>query len=526
MNIPANVNLSQSNSKFWDRCAIFLFFIFFSIYTTILSLKFYNFAYHDWDLATYTQAMYSFMSGNQYVSLAGVNFFGNHSCFIMFFLLPIFYVIPSALTLEFLKIISFCLAALFFYKIVKEHLGGLGGFLFMLAYLIFPANIFAVAFDFTPESFTPLCLFGMLYSFEKNDLAKFLICGILLMLIKENLTLVFATFGLYALIFPTQKNKIIWGWMPFLGGIALFLLLTFWFIPHSLGSKVYPFVNRYQHLGHTLPEIAGTLIHRPMLLWHSIFSLQNIFYIKQLFGGLLIPAFFSPNYLFLFSPLLLQHLLSESIPEHTIFYHYGFSLTPFIFFAAYKTFHSWAKFFRSLKFLCLVIVFSIAYMFHFLEFTNAFKEEFTVDTDNKLSAYYWNMVSRIPKNAGVIATFNFLPALANHQRLFSFHKNFADDYQDPNHIVYNVFNQTGVFVTPPDVQYALIDFKDAWVYNSLKLQPQKFFERIAQSFKPEEWKIALMAGDAVLLTRDGRPDSNSQNLFLAQFKKISKSGIK
>lgn len=314
--------------------------------------------------------------------------------------------------------------------------------------------------------------------------------------------LIFVMFGLYGLLSRDKKNKLLWGWAPLLSGIVLFLLMTFWVIPHFLGTSVYPFVGRYQYLGRNLPEIINTVIHQPYLLWHIITLHENIQYIKQLFGAFLIPALCSPIYLLLVSPLLLQHLLSSAHPEHTIFFHYGFSLVPFIFFAAYQSFRFWAKFLNRVNALTVILLVGGFSIVHIFSFGADLQKEISADLDNKLSGYYWEMVSQVPKDAGVIATLKFQPALSNHPRLFSFHKTFADDFQSPVYTVHNMLNQPEVFETPTDVKYALVDFQDKWIRYYEEAKPKEFFERLDGAFNPKEWDPQLSVEDTILFTRN------------------------
>jgi len=172
-------------------CAVSFF-----IWYILLFYKYYHFGYSDWDLAFFTQACWQLLHGSQFTSIAGINYFGDHSYFITLLTLPFFALVPHPLTLVLLKLIAYLTAAYLFYKIAYEALGGASALALMVLYIIFPANIFSLLYEFNPESFAPPILFWMLIAFQKRQWRSFLIASLLLMLIKENMALLVCAFGL------------------------------------------------------------------------------------------------------------------------------------------------------------------------------------------------------------------------------------------------------------------------------------------------------------------------------------------
>jgi uncharacterized membrane protein len=145
----------------------------------LLESKYLHLGYYDWDLAFFTQACWQLLHGSQYVSLVGINYFGDHSYFLSLATLPFFAIAPSPMTLVFLKVIAFVVSAFLFYKIAYPQLGQAKALVLMLLYLLFPANIFSILYEFNPESFAPPILFWMFMSFEAKNWKSFFLADCL-----------------------------------------------------------------------------------------------------------------------------------------------------------------------------------------------------------------------------------------------------------------------------------------------------------------------------------------------------------
>ena len=459
--------------------------------------KYVHFGTQDWDLAFFTQALWNLKQGSLDVSLVGVNFLGDHAYLISFLILPVFALLPHPLTLEIVKILAFVSSGFLFYKMSKRDLGWLSAFIFMVLYLTFPPNVFGILYDFNPETLSPVFLLGMYYSFKTKRFLPFMVWAVLTMLVKENMSLVVIAFGLYA-FFPKTENKIRWGVFPLILGSLWFVLTVFFMIPYFRGTEVHPFVVRYQHLGQTVPEIFHSVIFNPQQTFSMIFDARNIKFIGELFGPFLIPALLSGQILFFMSPILLQHLLSASAPEHSIMFHYAVTMAPFIFLATVETLGKVSKYPTVFK--TALFTLSLLSIFNFFSHAQDFKRDITVHHDY-LTAYRWSLVKAIPQGAGVVATFSFLPELSRRKELFSFHKIFSVFFQQKEKIHKTPLYSSQSFLLPRKVSYALIDFKDRWILHDLKNNPEIFYTRV-QDFFREPWRVEKAAGDTVLFKKD------------------------
>ena len=113
----------------------------------------------------------------------------------------------------------------------------------------------------------------------------------------------------------------------------------------------------------------------------------------------------------------------------------------------------------------------------------------------------WGFVEAVPPQERVVATFDYLAPLSLRKHLYSFHKIYEESYQNLEGIRSNELNTGNSFVLPDQVHYALIDFKDPWLKQSLKFYLQKTSQRVQEFLKKVNWKVIKSDGSIVLLKR-------------------------
>ena len=118
------------------------------IWMSVLLHKYSNLCYFDWDLALYAHSMWNLMHGNLHNSLLGMHFWGNHSHFIAIFILPIYTLFTTPLTLVFLQVLSYLGGAYIYYLIIRDLLGKRVSLIFMCLYIIYPVNLYAMLYEF------------------------------------------------------------------------------------------------------------------------------------------------------------------------------------------------------------------------------------------------------------------------------------------------------------------------------------------------------------------------------------------
>lgn len=468
----------------------------------LLFQKYYLFGYVDWDLAFFSQASWNLMHGGQFVSLVGINYFGDHSYFIHFFILPFYYLFPTPLTLLVLKLAAFLVAAYFLYHAAEERLGGVPALLVMLLYLFFPGNFFGLLYEFNPEAFAPPFIVLMFMALHKKQFRRMMFWAVFLMLIKENMFFVAAAFGARA-AFIAEARERKWCVLFTCACLALFVYSAVVLIPHFRGLGHHAFSVRYAWLGNNIQEMLLTPLLQPQELWKRVFY-EN--YLVHLFNYLLIPAILSPLALFMMAPLLLQHLLSGSRPEHSIFYHYVPAMAPFIFFAFIETLYKMKQSPRLNQGLYPLLLLLAAVSVPVLV---AYRQEAMVRDwnvmDRQRAATACQLVDLIPPEAGVITTFRFLAPLSSRSELYSFHMLYGDEFNDLDKMGKIELNTRQAFRLSDQVTYALIDLEDPWYLSTLELARESEMKRINDFFNDPRWKV-IKSADRMLLLERGVPD--------------------
>jgi len=481
-----------------NRIAIIICLVFFVIWFCLLEYKYFNLGYYDWDLAFFSQACWQLLHASQFTSITGINYFGDHSYFITLLTLPFFALFPHPLTLILLKLSAFIIAAYLFYRIAYESLGQSAALALMVLYILFPANIFSMLYEFNPECFAPPALFWMFMAFQKKQWRSFFIASILLMLIKENMPLLVCAFGLWGLFHKGCPPKIAWG--SFFLGAAVFYVLVIDVVPYFRHLSHHAFVVRYAYLGHSVGSIIFNLFTQPQRVGKVVFLGFHDGYIQSLFGPLLVPALFSWQILLLMSPVLLQHLLSNGMSEHSIYYHYGATMAPFIFLATMRTLCFCSQRANRKVSNSLLLLLIAASAINLYGYKDAFVLRLNYHHD-RLSAARWALVDAVPPQQGVITTFDFLAPLSLREHVYTFHKVYDDSYQNPEAIKSSELNTGGPFVLPDQVRYALIDFKDAWIIVDLQKDRRVTSERIQAFLRKSNWTEMMSYGSIVLLKR-------------------------
>lgn len=468
-------------------------------WSNVLFYKYDHFGYYDWDLAFFAQACRNLLHGSQYVSLVGINYFGDHSYFITFLYLPFYALIQHPMTLVALKVLAYAASAFILFRMVYFRHGLSIALALLIGYLCFPANAFTLIYDFNPESLVMPFLLLMFDTFERKRWGWFWLNTVLVLMVKENFTLVAAAFAIYGLITGRRDPaKQVHASILLVLSAALFFFFTQWLIPHFRQLSTHAFVVRYAHLGNSVGEIITNFFTRPEIVWNMLMHPSNAVFINDLFGPWLVPSLIGLPILCVSLPILLQHLLSASAQEHTIYYHYGMTFAPFIFLAVSYGI-GWLKQRMRLSILSIMawLLVFIACM-GMTRHSDQFWSRLDYHPDH-LSAERWDLVRSIPKDAGVIASFDFLAALSNRADLYSFHKVYDDFYQAPAKIAQSELNVKSRFVVPPQVRYALIDYRDGWMASTMRHSSEVTEQRINEFLK--DWKPLKSYGSMVLYTK-------------------------
>jgi uncharacterized membrane protein len=197
-------------------------------------------------------------------------------------------------------------------------------------YLLYPAQQQALTFDFHAVTFTASFLLFMLYFMYTGRMVAVFIFAFLSLACKEEIGLVVAMFGVWALVFQ-------WRWRS---GFALFLIGVTWFglayaviMPHFSPTGHPLLVSRYPQLEKPTAFIANSLLHPHGFLNQYVREPGHLAYLNVLFSPALYLPLLAPWILFMAFPSLAINLLSSNPQMYSGIFQYNAEIVPVLIFA-------------------------------------------------------------------------------------------------------------------------------------------------------------------------------------------------
>jgi len=184
---------------------IILYGIVFSHYTL---LKHYDFNSYAWDLGIFNQALYTtlfygkplYYTAEQFLNPTG-SYLAIHFSPILFILLPLYAIQPSAETLLIIKSFLLALGALPLYSLAKEKLKSKkASFMLAISYLLHPAIQGSNWFDFQQQVFIPILVFSLVLFMNKRKWKSYFLILLLSLMISEHTTLMLLALTIYYLL--------------------------------------------------------------------------------------------------------------------------------------------------------------------------------------------------------------------------------------------------------------------------------------------------------------------------------------
>jgi uncharacterized membrane protein len=195
---------------------------------------------------------------------------------------------------------------------------------FPLAYLLHPSLQNLVLDDFHAVALSAAFLLWALYFLYRSRPVPFAVFALLSMATKEEVGLVVACLGLWALL----RRKWITGIPCVLGGIGWFVICVSVIIPHFNPAGHSPYLARYSYLGHGLGGIAWGVVKSPGLVMHTMLSEPRLQYLLDLIHPLgFVPVLVLPV-MALALPALLINMLSADPTMYSGFYQYSAEIVP------------------------------------------------------------------------------------------------------------------------------------------------------------------------------------------------------
>lgn len=308
-----------------------------TLYGAVEFLKFYAFQAGTYDLVIFDQAIRSYSHFHWPVSVAagvhrgfgtGFAILGDHFSPILALLAPLYWIHSGPETLLVAQALLFAAAIGPLWVFVRRELNSTwAAYCVAVGYAISWPVAQAVAFDFHEVAFAPL-LTAILFerwSAHRRDLAPWwhvVIPGAGLLLVKEDMGLLVAGFGLAVLVFSIRHRR---SWRlgaGFVAGGLVGIVLTTGLVLPAFGSKP-EFYWRYGQFGPNLPSAAVGMLTHPLTTADTFVSPAVKLHTMVCLAGLAVFAVLVSPWLLVVVPLLADRMLADAPSWWSMDYHYN-----------------------------------------------------------------------------------------------------------------------------------------------------------------------------------------------------------
>ena len=275
---------------------------------------------HAFDLGIFAQGTWLLTQFKEpFVTIRGLHLFADHSSYILFLVVPVYAVFPSATTLTVLTVFAMAVSAPIAFVIARR--AGAGPFLSALTAMLVlgaPAVQWQVHDSFHPEMFVvPLGLAAVaLLQRDRNGWAVAAIAVALTA--KEDVALLVVPLGL-AVVWIMGKRRV--GFVLVGMGLVAFALNFLVLLPawSPTGELLYSY--RYGHLGESPLQILWGLATSPDVWWDTITSGKRLGYVASLVLAMPM-AIFGWRWLLAGVPALAANVLSLHGYQYGVQWHY------------------------------------------------------------------------------------------------------------------------------------------------------------------------------------------------------------
>ncbi len=316
------------------RLAVFSVYALIALYAIFFS--FLSIRRHDalqsfgYDLGIFDQVIWNTAHGRWFANTVmedSPNFLGHHYAPLLIALTPLYWLWEDARMLLIAQSVVLALGALPVYWLARERIGARYGVAFAAAYLLFPSLQAGNLFDFHEVALAvPLLAFATYFLLKRRDLG-FAICALLAMQAKEDIPLLVAMMGLYALVVQ-RRWKFGLAWIA--ASAAIFATAVYVIIPRAIEGSAHPFLSYYKEFGTTPLEIIWNVVTQPAHTLAFLGPGWSLAYLLELLSPFGLLPLVAPLELLLLLPTLAINWLSNFTAMHRLALQYPLALTPFV----------------------------------------------------------------------------------------------------------------------------------------------------------------------------------------------------
>ncbi|GEM_PF-2226769 len=439
------------------------------VFGTLQFLKLQAFGYNGLDLAIYTNTVYHLAHGQGFASsIHDPSYLGDHLELGLVPLALLYRLAPTALTLLWAQTIIITGTAWLVWLFLRQLLGWRAGLIGAVLWLIHPIVYNVALYEFHGLVFAWPLIWWSIIAYYQKQRWRWLISLGLLSLVREDMPLVVLGWGALAAV---DRRGWRW-WAPAFAVGATWFFIAQGIIGAHNPVQTYKYLVFYRWAGSTPWEIITVPFRHPIIFLSHIFqpgNWQTVLGLLVAGGGIVVCRFRR------MIPVLIpaaQLVLLSAQPVGILHIHYTIPYLPFLIWGSAEAWLAvrerklWGRYDRqmALAFATIVVIVGPLYA-HLLYGPLELPWKKLGDRGQSQRAILAAAAAEVRPTDRVITTFNFLPNLANRDRVYSLNYLYLGRRQY-SEIAYRL---------PTDIDVAVIDWQQMYQYQFL--YRETLFER-------------------------------------------------
>ena len=264
---------------------------YFLLYSTLAVLRHESYHSFRFDLGLFDQVFWNTTQGRPFESTMSQalavphSLLGDHFSPLLLVLMPFYYAFPHPETLLVIQTFALALGAWPVYLLARLKLPAGYALLWVAVYFLFVPLAYINLYDFHEVALSVAPLGFGLYFLEKGRRGWFLFSLLVTFLIKEEMALIGAGFGLYALI---GKRDWKLGLGVLVGSLLAFAAVIQLAIPYFAEGRTYPYIKlRYAEVGGSPTGVVTTMLTNPLRIVRALLELKKVYFAIAIFGPVL-----------------------------------------------------------------------------------------------------------------------------------------------------------------------------------------------------------------------------------------------
>jgi uncharacterized membrane protein len=307
---------------------------YFLVYATLSVLRHQSYHSFGFDLGLFDQIFWNTTQGRSLESTMSQasaiphSLLGDHFSPIFLLLVPFYAAFPHPEALLIIQTFALALAAWPIYLLARLKLPQSFPVVWVAAYFLFVPVAFINLYDFHEVALAVAPIGFALYFLERGQRVWFLVCLLITFLVKEEMPLIGAGFGAYALL---GKRDWKLGLGVLAGSVLAFVAVVQVVIPYFSSSRAYPYIGlRYTQVGGSPLGILHTAATDPLRIARALLQPKKIYFTIAIFGPVLGLSALAGWASLLLLPTLGYLLLSNYDPQYSFTSQYSAPLIPLV----------------------------------------------------------------------------------------------------------------------------------------------------------------------------------------------------